>query len=153
MPPIVGVIGTSQASSTEWDIAKNLGKEIASRGWILVTGGLAGVMEAASEGAHEARGVVVGIVPGPSTRDANRYVTIPIATNMGHARNVIIAHTADILIAVGGGEGTLAEIAIARKLRKPVFGIHSWEVAGALAVPDAASALKACEQFFLKERR
>lgn len=146
--PLVAVIGTSTASAAQRKIAYELGKGIAHEKWILVCGGLTGVMEAASQGAAENGGLVVGIVPGPTTGEANRYVTVPIATNMGHARNVIIAHTADAVIAVGGGEGTLSEIAIARKLGKPVFGIGSWEVAGLTSVPDAKTALEHCRKAF-----
>ena len=144
--PIVAVIGTADASSREYEVAAETGRLIANKGWILINGGLTGVMEAASRGAAESGGVVVGIVPQGSTDFANKYVTIPIATNMGHARNAIIAHTADMLIAVGGGLGTLSEIAIARKLGKPVFAIGSWDVAEAVAVPDAQAAIEACQK-------
>ena len=101
-------------------------------------------MEASAKGAFEAGGIVVGILPTPSTASANSFITIPIATNMGHARNVIIAHTADVLIAIGGGQGTLSEISIARKLGKTVFGIRSWEIAGVRSVSDAGEAISAC---------
>lgn len=146
MKKIVAVIGTSQANSDELKTAEGVGKQIAQNGWILVNGGLTGVMEASAKGAKEAGGNVVGILPTPSTSSANVYVTIPIATNMGHARNMIIAHTADVLIAIGGGEGTLSEIAIARKLGKPVFGINSWDVAGVKKVKDTHEAIHACKQ-------
>ena len=144
--PIVGVIGTADASNRECEMAAETGRLIAKKGWILVNGGLTGVMEAVSRGAAEAKGVVVGILPQESTDFANKYVTIPIATNMGHARNAIIVHTADMLIAIGGGLGTLSEIAIARKLGKPVFAIGSWEVAEVVAVPDARAAIEACQK-------
>jgi uncharacterized protein (TIGR00725 family) len=146
MKKIVAVIGASNASPELLKIAEDVGRQIAENGWILINGGLTGVMEASAKGAKEAGGVVVGILPTPSTDSANQYVTIPIATNMGHARNIIIAHTADALIAVGGGEGTLSEIAIARKLGKPVFGIKSWDVAGVISKPDAASAIDGCKK-------
>jgi hypothetical protein len=142
---LVAVIGTSSATKEEQRIAKDLGRLIAENGWILINGGLGGVMEASAKGAFEAGGIVVGILPTPATDAANRFVTIPIATNMGHARNVIIAHTADVLIAVGGGKGTLSEIAIARKLGKTVFGIKSWDVAGVISVPDAQAAIGGCK--------
>lgn len=145
---IVGVIGTSGANEKEYKIAEEIGFGIAKNGWILVNGGLSGVMEASAKGAAGAGGVVIGILPTPKTKDANSYVTIPIATNMGHARNVIIAHTADILIAIGGGEGTLSEIAIARKLGKTVLGIGSWDIAGVETVSDAKIAIERCKKFF-----
>lgn len=140
--PIIAVIGASDAGDELTKIALDAGRLIAQNGWILVTGGLDGVMEAASKGAAEAGGTVVGILPQDSTEHANRHVAIPIATNMGHARNAIIAHTADALIAVGGGFGTLSEIAIARKLGKPVFAIKSWDVGGVVQAKDAEDAVK-----------
>ena len=145
--PIVAVIGGAEASHREYEIATEIGGLIAKKGWILINGGLTGVMEACSRGAAEAGGVVVGILPQGSADFANKYVTVPIATNMGHARNVIIAHSADIFIAVGGHLGTLSEIAIARKLGKPVFAIGSWELAEAIAVPDAYAAIEACQNY------
>ncbi|MFH0800341.1 MAG: TIGR00725 family protein [Pseudomonadota bacterium] len=144
---IIAVIGDSEASENKKGIAREVGRLVAEKGWILVTGGLSGVMEAASQGASEAGGTVVGILPQGSKESANRYVAIPIATNMGHARNVIIAHTADALIAVGGGSGTLSEIAMAGKLGKPVFAINSWDVAPAVAVNGPQAAIEACERY------
>lgn len=145
MKKIVAVIGTSNASSEEYKTAEEVGRQIAKNGWLLVNGGLSGVMEASAKGAKEAGGIVVGILPTPSTTSANPYVTIPIATNMGYARNAIIAHTADVLIAIGGGEGTLSEIAVARKLGKSVFGINSWDVAGVIKVANASEAIERCK--------
>jgi len=126
--PIVGVIGAADATDDLMNTAEELGRSIAERGWTLLSGGLSGVMEAASKGASEVGGTVIGILPTSTTADANAYVSIPIATNMGHARNVIIAHTADVLVACGGSYGTLSEIALANKLGKKVFGLKSWDV-------------------------
>lgn len=125
-------------------MAEVVGREIASRGATLVCGGLGGVMEAAAKGAVEAGGEVLGILPGPDNQRANPYVTIAVPTNMGHARNVIIAHTADALIAVEGEYGTLSEAAIACKLCKPVFVLPGGpQLAGTVPVdsPEAAVAL------------
>ncbi len=141
---IVAVIGTSSASSEEAAAAEHVGRLVAERGWVLVTGGLGGVMEAASKGASEAGGAVVGILPHGDSSRANAHVQIPIATNMGFARNAIIAHTADALIAVGGAYGTLTEISMALNLGKPVFGINTWEIKGVRQMPDAESAINAC---------
>ena len=144
--PIVAVVGESATEPERWELARETGERIAKKGWILVTGGLSGIMEAASRGAAEAGGAVVGILPGGRTDEANMFVTVPIATNMGHARNAVIAHTADMLIAIGGSFGTLSEIAIARKLGKPVFSIRSWEIADAVPVADPAAAIEACQR-------
>lgn len=138
---ILGVIGASQASARGTEMAREIGAEIARCGAVLVCGGLGGVMEAASRGCAERGGEVLGLLPGQDKSQANRYVTIAVPTNMGHARNVIIAHTADALIAVEGEYGTLSEMAIGLKLNKPVVvlpGGH--QVAGTLSAetPQAA---------------
>jgi uncharacterized protein (TIGR00725 family) len=130
--PIIAVIGTGdcQEASEPYRQAMAVGRLIAERGCILVTGGLEGVMEAASRGAAQAGGVVVGVVMGDSTSDANPYVTVPIATGMGDARNAVIANTADGFIAVGGGYGTLSEIAFVLKRGKPIVHLGSWGLDG-----------------------
>ena len=139
---IIGVIGASQPSSEGLRAAEIVGREIASRDAILVCGGLGGVMEAAAKGANEAGGDVLGLLPGPDGTFANPYVTIAVPTNMGHARNVIIAHTADALIAVEGEYGTLSEAAIACKLCKPVFVLPGGpQLAGAVAVASPLEAV------------
>ena len=84
-------------------------------------------MEAACKGAKSKNGVTIGVLPTGSINDANQFVDIPIATNMGHARNVIIVTTAQLLIAIGKGYGTLSEIAIALKLGKPVYSYKSFD--------------------------
>ncbi len=142
--PIVGVIGAAKPTSEGLRMAERVGEAIASRGAILLCGGLGGVMESAAKGAYEAGGDVLGLLPGPDKSAANAYVTIVVPTNMGHARNVIIAHTADVLIAVEGEYGTLSEAAIACKLGKPVFVLPGGlQIAGAITVdsPQAAVAL------------
>lgn len=140
--PIIGVIGASQPSSEGLRVAEAVGREIASRGALLVCGGLGGVMEAAAKGAVEAGGDVIGILPGPDKLSANPYVTIILPTNMGHARNVIIAHTADALIAVEGEYGTLSEAAIACKLCKPVFVLPGGpQINGTVAVDSPHEAV------------
>jgi uncharacterized protein (TIGR00725 family) len=119
--PVIGVIGAAKPSPEGLNLAEAVGRQLASLGVTLVCGGLGGVMQAAAKGAFEAGGDVIGILPGPDKYSANPYVTLPVVTNMGHARNIIIAHTADALIAVEGEYGTLSEIAISLKLGKPVF--------------------------------
>ena len=144
---IIGVIGASQPSSNGLRLAEAVGRAIASRGAVLVCGGLGGVMQAAAKGAAEAGGEVLGILPGPDKRAANPYVTLAVPTNMGHARNVIIAHTADALIAVEGEYGTLSEVAIGLKLGKQVYVLPGGlQVAGTVPVDSAESAVAlACE--------
>lgn len=140
---MIGVIGAGQATEEGKKQAYAVGRLIAERGAVLVCGGLGGVMEAASRGCCEAGGEVLGILPGDSRKTANPYVTLPIVTAMGHARNVIIAQTADALIAVEGEYGTLSEIAIGLKLSKPVVQLGSWlqvDAGHQVATPEQAVA-------------
>lgn len=134
----VGVIGASQASQEVLDRAEAVGRLLAKAGAILVCGGLGGVMEAAARGAKAEGGITVGILPGGAGSDANRYIDIAIATDMGQARNVIIAHTCDSLIAVAGGYGTLSEIAFGLNLGKPIIGLGSWQVDPAIQRAESA---------------
>lgn len=133
---IVGVIGTSTGTPQDISNAYEIGRFIGENGWILLNGGLGGVMEASARGAFDAGGITVGILPGDDPFEANRYIMIPIVTNMGYARNVIIAHSSDILIAIGGGEGTLSEIAFGLKLKKSIIGIGSWNIPGMIQARD-----------------
>lgn len=125
-PVLIGVIGAGQASAEGYRQAREVGRLLAARDVVLVCGGLGGIMEGAARGCREAGGDVIGILPGDSAETANPYINLPVVTAMGHARNVIIAHTACGLIAVEGEYGTLAETAIALKLGKPVVQLNSW---------------------------
>jgi uncharacterized protein (TIGR00725 family) len=127
----LAVIGGGEASENVLVKAHEVGREIASRGVVLLCGGLGGVMQAAAKGAHEAGGVTIGILPGPDRRAANPFLTYSLVTNLGHARNIVIAHSADGLIAVDGSYGTISEAAIALKLGKPVVGLATeWYLEG-----------------------
>ncbi len=139
----VGVCGAAAADGELYDTAYAVGRLIAERGWAVVCGGLAGVMEAASKGAAEAGGVVIGVIPGYERSAANPYVTYIIATGMGHARNVVVAASADAVIAVGGAYGTLSEIALALKLGRPVAAIDppAPDVEGIVAVDTPEEAV------------
>ena len=119
---MIGVIGAGTATAAGYEIARQVGCLIAEAGAVLVCGGLGGIMEAACRGACEAGGQTLGLLPGPEAAQANPWVP----TNLGHARNVIIAHTALALIAVEGEFGTLSEMAIGLKLGKPVVALESW---------------------------
>ncbi len=139
---IISVIGAGSCDNNTYVIAEDLGKLVAQRGAILITGGLGGVMEGVSKGACESGGTVIGILPGFSKEDANPYVTIPITTGLSHARNVIIVRSADAVIAVTGEYGTLSEIAIALKLGKPVIGIDTWKnIEGVVKADNAEDAV------------
>jgi uncharacterized protein (TIGR00725 family) len=125
---IVAVVGAGKSDARLRELAYEVGARLARTGVIVATGGLGGVMEGASAGAASAGGVVVGILPGPSTAEANAYVQVPIATGMGEARNAVLVNTASGLIAIGGEYGTLSEIAFALKAGKPVVALDSWDL-------------------------
>jgi uncharacterized protein (TIGR00725 family) len=116
---------------------------VAERGAVLVCGGLGGAMEAACRGAKEAGGTTLGILPGADRGDANPFVDVAVPTGLGQGRNLVIVHAADAVIAVGGGYGTLSEIALALRHGKPVVGVGSWEVDGVVAVETAEAAVAA----------
>lgn len=127
MTPIVGVIGAGTVSAAGYEAARRVGQLLAEAGLVLVCGGRGGVMEAACRGCQEKGGISLGILPGANRQEANPYVSLPVVTDMGHARNVIIAHTAQVLIAVEGEYGTLSEIAVALKLGRPVIALGHWQ--------------------------
>ncbi len=128
MQTVIGVIGRGVASEEELNTAYEVGREIAKRDIVLVSGGMGGVMEAACRGAKTEGGLTVGIIPGIDKGEANPYVDIPVVTGMGHGRNVIVVHSSDAIIAIGGSYGTLSEIAFALRLRIPIIGINTWDV-------------------------
>lgn len=139
--PIIGVIGRGISQPELESLAEEVGREIARKGAVLVCGGLGGVMSEAARGAKEIGGITLGILPGSKTTDANEFIDFPIATNMGVARNSIIVHTADVLIAIGGGYGTLSEIAMALKIGKGVIALRpSFQIPGVIVAhtPSAA---------------
>ena len=129
---IIGVFGAGNISDTddEWQAALSVGRQLAQRGFVVLTGGLGGVMTAASKGAKEEGGITVGILPGTRlTTPANRYVDIAIYTGMGEARNTINTKSCKAAIAIGGEYGTLSEIALALKGSCPIILLNSWTIA------------------------
>ncbi len=122
----MGIIGAGICKPDKAQVAESIGAMVAKRGGVLYCGGLGGVMEAAAKGAYEAGGVTVGILPGSKASDANPYIRVPVVTGMGHARNVILVRSCEVLIAVSGSHGTLSEIALALKMWKPVVGFDTW---------------------------
>jgi uncharacterized protein (TIGR00725 family) len=125
---IIAVIGGSVCSAAEAAQAEEVGRLIADRGATLVCGGLGGIMEAACRGAERAGGFTIGILPGNDPDEANPYVTLPLATGIGYARNAIVVRSAVAVIAVSGSYGTLSEISYARQYGKPVVGLGTWEL-------------------------
>ena len=127
--PLIAVIGGSQPSKKEMELAFEVGKELALHGAVLVCGGLGGgVMEAACKGAKSSGGLTIGILPGDSPDAANEYVEIPIVTGLGYARNIVVVKSARAVIAVGGAYGTLSEISHALQAGIPVIGLATWQL-------------------------
>jgi uncharacterized protein (TIGR00725 family) len=129
-----------------------VGREIAARDAVLICGGLTGVMEHAARGARSAGGLTVGLLPGDDPDDANAFIDIAVATGIGHARNAILARTADGVVAVGGGLGTLSEIALALRNGRPTIGLATWrfdrEHRSEPALPVAANPKEALDWLF-----
>ncbi len=126
--PIIGVVGAATCDHHTAAVAHAVGTALARAGAVLVCGGLGGVMEAACAGAVAAGGLTIGLLPGDDRSAANPYVTLALPTGMGQARNVLIVQAAEAVIAIAGEYGTLSEIALARKLGRPVVGLASWEL-------------------------
>jgi hypothetical protein len=145
---IIAVIGGAQCSEEIYELARQAGREIAKAGAMLMCGGLLGVMEAACRGAKEAGGMTIGILPGKTKDEANAFVDLPFVTGFNDARNVIIARSADGVIAVDGAYGTLSEIAFALKFGKPVAGLKL-----SFDIPQVAQAATAAEAVNLLLKR
>lgn len=137
----VAVCGASDATDSQLAAAREVGRLLAEAGAIVVNGGMGGVSGAASEGAAKAGGTVVGILPDTDRQGANPFLTVSIPTGLGQSRNVVIVTAAESVIAIGGGWGTLSEIAVARRLGRPVYALDSWSVNGLEAVSTPADAV------------
>jgi uncharacterized protein (TIGR00725 family) len=124
--PYVSVIGGGHCDQETYDLAREVGRGVAGLGAVLICGGLGGVMEAAARGAREAGGVVIGILPGHEREAGNQYLSFALTTGLGHGRNLLVASSGDVVIAVGGEYGTLSEIGLALALNRPVVVLRSW---------------------------
>jgi uncharacterized protein (TIGR00725 family) len=131
-PRFVAVIGDGEPRGPDahriLEMAEEVGQHLARGGATVVTGGLGGVMEAASRGAVAAGGETIGILPGSDPTEANDYVRTPIATGLGTVRNFVVVTAADAVVAVGGRHGTLSEIGIALRMGRHVVTLSSWRL-------------------------
>lgn len=125
---VISVIGAGTADDRLVSAAERVGASLARCDVVLVCGGLGGVMEAACRGARRHGGQTVGVLPGVDRAAANHYVDLAIPTGLGEARNVLVVRAGMAVIAIGGGFGTLSELAFARKLDVPVVGLHTWRL-------------------------
>lgn len=128
MKRLIAVFGAGNPSREEYNLAAEVGRLLALRGFGVVCGGYYGVMEAACMGAKEAGGLTVGLLPTYNRQDANPYVDVVLPTGLGDARNVLVATAGEAAIAVGGRLGTLSEIALALKHGIPVVGLKTWNL-------------------------
>lgn len=130
--PVVAVIGDGDPRGPdahrilEW--AEEVGALIARADAVVVTGGLGGVMRAASRGAASAGGLTIGFLPGTDAAEANEYVKLAIPTGLGVVRNLVVVTSADAVVAVGGRHGTLSEIGLALRMGREVVTLGSWRV-------------------------
>lgn len=124
---IIGVVGSGSGEIDEkiYEIAEKLGRLIARENFVLVCGGLYGIMEAVCKGAKSENGFTIGVIPSLDKKTANRYVDLIIPTGIGEARNLILVSTADAIITIAGESGTLSEIAFAWKMSKPIISINT----------------------------
>jgi uncharacterized protein (TIGR00725 family) len=136
----VAVVGPGDASPAELAVSEELGAALASAGAVVVCGGLGGVMEAACRGAKSRRGLTVGLLPGLDRSAANGWVDVALPTGMGELRNGLVVRAADAVVAVGGGAGTLSEIAFALKAGRPVMGIGTFTLDGVAVAGSAEEA-------------
>ena len=136
----VSVIGSGSEHEAN---AEEIGRLLAERGAVVVTGGLGEVMAAASRGAKEAGGTTIGILPEETRERANQWVDHAVVTGIGHARNLAVVASGDAVIAVGGRHGTLAEIGFALVLGRTVVALEpGWEVDGTLRATTPAQAVE-----------
>jgi uncharacterized protein (TIGR00725 family) len=141
-PAMITVIGGGSCGRETAELAFRVGAAVAERGAVVVCGGLGGVMEAACRGAIGAGGLTVGVLPGENVDDANEFVSVPIATGMGHARNVINVRTGSAVVALAGACGTLSEIALALAMGIPVVAVGAWsDIDGVHVVDDPEQAV------------
>ena len=152
MKPRIGVMGPAVCSPDLYNLAREVGFLIGKRGALLICGGLTGVMEASARGARDGGGITIGILPGSNPAEANPYIDIPIATDLGNARNVINILTSQVVIAIHGSYGTLSEIALAMKCGIPVVSLQSWGLVppegGEVPIATARSAAEAVDAAF-----
>ena len=144
--PYVSVVGSGTAPEELYEKAREIGRLVAGRGGTVVCGGRSGVMEAAARGAAEAGGTAIGILPDEERKSANEYLTHSIATGTGHARNLAVVCSGDVVIAVGGEYGTLSEIGLALNVGRPVVALESWDLGEHVTV--ASSPREAVEAGF-----
>ena len=123
----VAVIGAGQATPRQLDLAESCGRLLARAGMMLLSGGLGGVMDASCRGCAAEGGHSIALLPGGDRQGASQHATFALPTGLGQVRNSVLINAADVVLAIGGGWGTLNEIALAVRLGKPLVLLESWE--------------------------
>src|SRR3989338_9166295 len=131
---VISVIGSHDHSPDSDQIAYKVGKLVGQLGAVLVCGGLTGTMTAAAQGAKEAGGLTIGLLPGRKKSDANPYIDIALPTSIGYARNAIVACSADMIVALPGSHGTNSEICYGLVFGKPVLDMGEWKIDGMIKI-------------------
>lgn len=144
----VGIIGGNLPDAVSLKNAERMGELIAKNGYILVNGGMKGVMEASARGAKSVNGLVIGILPGKSRGDCNSYVDIAIPTGLGYMRNPLVVLNSDILVAIDGSYGTLSEIAYTQIYNRPVFGLNTWSIKGVIPLSTPEEVINRINEYF-----
>jgi len=130
----IAVLGGREIDQKIYDDAVTIGKYLAQQNYLVFCGGGEGVMEAICKGVKSGNGLSIGILKGNDLSEANKYLSIPIMTNMGITRNALLPLNCDVAIAISGNHGTLSEIAYALQLKTPVIGYKTWDIPGVIAV-------------------
>ncbi len=128
MKKIISIIGPSEPTSKEYEMAYEVGKYLAKKGYVVATGGKGGIMEAALKGAKEEGGLTMGILPENSPTLVNPFVDLPITTGIGEIRNFVLVNTGILVVSIGISEGTLIEISYALKMGKTIFSYNLPEI-------------------------
>ena len=138
----ISVIGGHERNAEVEQVAHKIGEIVAKMGAVLVCGGLDGAMKAAAKGCKEAGGTTIGILPGKDKNDANPFIDIVLPTSIGYARNVIVACSAHIIVALPGSYGTSSEISYGLVFGRPVIDLGGWNIKGMIKARDVEEAEK-----------
>jgi uncharacterized protein (TIGR00725 family) len=144
----IGIIGGNAPDAESLKNAGRMGELIAQNGYILVNGGMRGVMEASASGAKSAGGFVLAIVPGKSRDEGNPISDIVIPTGLGYMRNPLVVLNADILVAIDGSYGTLSEIAYCKIYNRTVFGLNTWDIDGVIPMSSPEEVIQKINDYF-----
>ncbi len=130
----IAVFGGRDIDKDTYNDTVEIGKFLAKENFLVFCGGGEGVMEAICKGVSIGNGISIGLLKGDNLDESNKYLTIPILTNMGITRNALLPLNCDVAIAIAGNYGTLSEIAYGLQLEIPVFGYNTWDIPGVISV-------------------